>query len=255
MSWLFSPALVEAYSQESSSDGAACAPLSVMPTEHPFCHNDKLMASTSPSRFGLTWKVLTADRGEELLTSFRAASRVRTYPRPAKVSESGVSKADCGEPCFEWFAKFNPATSSWKIRQLSLFEDLDESLETWPRWGTMRNGECFPLPTLEHDTSVKECSSLPTPRANDAEKRGDFDPTNPRNGLPAAVRRLPTPTCADAKNIGPNNSSQDNLHKISPLPLNPEFVEQMMGFPSGTTGLKPLATLKCLNRCASLGSI
>jgi hypothetical protein len=38
---------------------------------------------------------------------------------------------------------------------------------------------------------------LPTPRANDAEKRGNFDPTNPRNGLPAAVKLLPTPMARD----------------------------------------------------------
>jgi hypothetical protein len=34
----------------------------------------------------------------------------------------------------------------------------------------------------------------PTPKANDAEKRGNFDTTNPRNGLPAAVKAWPTPT-------------------------------------------------------------
>lgn len=34
----------------------------------------------------------------------------------------------------------------------------------------------------------------PTPKANDAEKRGNFDVTNPRNGLPAAVRAWQTPT-------------------------------------------------------------
>ena len=34
----------------------------------------------------------------------------------------------------------------------------------------------------------------PTPRANDAEKRGNFDLTNRRNGLPGAVKLWPTPT-------------------------------------------------------------
>lgn len=33
-----------------------------------------------------------------------------------------------------------------------------------------------------------------TPRANDAEKRGNFDINNPRNGLAGAVKRFPTPT-------------------------------------------------------------
>lgn len=36
-----------------------------------------------------------------------------------------------------------------------------------------------------------------TPTANDAEKRGEFDITNPRNGLPAAVKLWPTPCARD----------------------------------------------------------
>ena len=36
----------------------------------------------------------------------------------------------------------------------------------------------------------------PTPKANDAEKRGNFDTTNPRNGLPVAVKSWPTPTAS-----------------------------------------------------------
>jgi len=38
----------------------------------------------------------------------------------------------------------------------------------------------------------------PTPRANDAQKRGNIDPNNPRSGLPAAAKRWPTPVAADA---------------------------------------------------------
>lgn len=36
----------------------------------------------------------------------------------------------------------------------------------------------------------------PTPKANDAEKRGNFDVTNPCNGLPAAAKAWPTPTAS-----------------------------------------------------------
>jgi hypothetical protein len=44
---------------------------------------------------------------------------------------------------------------------------------------------CLPTP--------EELAKWPTPRANDSEKRGDFDVNNPRNGLPAAAKRWPTP--------------------------------------------------------------
>jgi hypothetical protein len=88
---------------------------------------------------------------------------------------------------------------------------------------------------------------LPTPRANDAEKRGNFDPHNPRNGLPAAVRLLPTPTTNDSKNasLPPSQADRDGLAgamlRDDSIPtgaatyLNPSFVEEMMGFPVGWT--------------------
>jgi hypothetical protein len=48
---------------------------------------------------------------------------------------------------------------------------------------------------------TKESGSLswPTPRANDAEKRGDIA-DDVRNGLPSAVKHWPTPAAQDAKN-------------------------------------------------------
>jgi hypothetical protein len=58
----------------------------------------------------------------------------------------------------------------------------------------MRDGESFPLPTPAHLIDVNESGLWPTPRANDGEKRGDFDATNNRNGLPASVKLFPTPT-------------------------------------------------------------
>lgn len=48
--------------------------------------------------------------------------------------------------------------------------------------------------TITLADQVKNPVMWPTPRANDAEKRGDFDASNKRNGLPAAVKLWPTPT-------------------------------------------------------------
>lgn len=53
--------------------------------------------------------------------------------------------------------------------------------------------------TVTLAAQMKSAQMLPTPRANDAEKRGNFDPHNPRNGLPAAVRLLPTPKASDGE--------------------------------------------------------
>lgn len=122
----------------------------------------------------------------------------------------------------------------------------------------------------------------PTPRANDAEKRGSIDAENPRNGLPGAVKKWPTPTRSDGMG-GPGCSGRDggdNLRtavavyptpcaqdaKNSTLPvsltdrdsipghllrsgeqpggqLNPDWVEWLMGWPVGWTSLEPMTAL------------
>ena len=115
-------------------------------------------------------KHLTESRGEDLSKSSRADFHVRTFPVQEKEPESAESAADCGEKWQEWFAKLDPDTFLWKTRQCSLFEDLDKSLETWPRWGMMRNGVCLELATPAHLTKGKESGYLPTPRATDGDK-------------------------------------------------------------------------------------
>ena len=78
MSWLFSQALVAAYSEGTSLAGEPCAALNVMPSPHPFWRNDKPIDASTLSRFGPTCRVLTAESGAALLTSYLAASRART---------------------------------------------------------------------------------------------------------------------------------------------------------------------------------
>lgn len=45
-------------------------------------------------------------------------------------------------------------------------------------------------------SKIRRPDLWPTPRANDAEKRGNFDVNNPRNGLPAAAKMYPTPSAS-----------------------------------------------------------
>lgn len=99
---------------------------------------------------GTTCRPLTVNRGADGLMPSAVDSHAKTS-QPVHQHTQGwtESEAAYGERCIEWFAKFDPASSSWKIRQTFLFEDLEESLERWPRWGSMRSGECF-----QEDTSV-----------------------------------------------------------------------------------------------------
>ena len=78
MSWLFSQALVEAYLEDTSSDGEPSAPLNGNPIPQAYCAPDKMTGFSRLSRFGMTFKPLTESRGEELLTLYLAGFPART---------------------------------------------------------------------------------------------------------------------------------------------------------------------------------
>src|ERR1039458_10360077 len=70
-SWLFSRALVEAYSEASSSGSRLSVLLKSMPSPQAFSSHGRTMVASLPSRYGMTSERLTAFHGEELLTWFR----------------------------------------------------------------------------------------------------------------------------------------------------------------------------------------
>ena len=152
MSWLFSQALVEEYSQDICSDGELSVQSSGSPTQLAYCALDKMTKFSRLSRFGMTFKPLTENRGEELLMSYLEDFRARTSVPQEKAQESPEKEVGCGEKWHALLGKYDRNTRSWKIAQCSLFEDLELSLETWPRWGLMRNGECWERTPLERLT-------------------------------------------------------------------------------------------------------
>lgn len=97
MSFIFSAALEEAFSQACHSGTARSAPSSGSPMHKPCLWHDKTMAPSRLSRFGITCSPLTGDRGVELLTWWLEVSRVKTFPSPDQARGSTVSEADSGE--------------------------------------------------------------------------------------------------------------------------------------------------------------
>jgi hypothetical protein len=256
MSWLFSRALVEAFSAVTCSDGEPYAQLNVMPIAHPFWRNDKTMEFSRLSRFGLTYRVLTESHGEALLMSYLAAFHAKTSAAPATATDSMASEADCGPRWPGLFATFDPSTYGWKTAQCSLLADSDEFSETWPRWGAMRNGESFLRPTLTPLTYASAYGSgerFPTPIKNDAEKRGNLDPIR-SYGLAGHVKMWPTATATASKGSSKasltrkngKDRSNDRLdHAVMASDhgqLNPDWEEWLMGWPIGWTALRPLET-------------
>ena len=97
---------------------------------------------------------------------------------------------------------------------------------TWPRWGIVSDGRAMELAISGRRTKETGCLSWPTPRANDAEKRGAIA-DDVRNGLPAAVKHWPAPRASDGEHGGPNqrdsrgNPALPGAVKMWPTPKTP----------------------------------
>ena len=214
MSWLYSQALVAASSAANSSAGELSAPSSGSPIPQAFSSPDRMMAFSRLSRFGMTFAPLTDTLGADVLTWCLADSLARTSAPPGRAQESTAAAPACGPTWRGSLAKFDPASCSWKTAQLSLLEDLAESLETWPRSGLMLRGECFPLLTLEHRTveSGSGLSGVPDGvRFFHTPNTGGLDGgSNSRRAL--AARQWPTPTvCGNYNRKGASATSGDGL--------------------------------------------
>ena len=282
MSYIYSQALVAASSPASFSDTEQSAPLNGSPTPKPCLWHDKTMEPSRLSRFGMTCKHLTDAHGSALLTSFVAGFLAKTSAPQEKAPGLTASAAECGTTWPASLAKLDPDTSSWKTHQHSLLGGLDEFSQTWPRWGLMRNGECWERATLAPRISENESGLWPTPTTQDnIQIRGQQAAANsPKRGTTLAgsvvlslttnfsestdaptakARTYPTATATAYKGWSPNHNRADTDDRLDytieregftpgqttpPMRLNPDWVEWLMGWPIGHTDLKPLATAK-----------
>lgn len=145
---------------------------------------------------------------------------------PAKISpppdQAGLGlqdqRADCGQRWSGLFAIFHLRESSWKIPQLSLFEGSIECFRIWPRWGLMLAGECFRQPMLAHDTSVRGYGS------------------SERIGTPIKSARARSSLFTSGGQI---LNPYELCKKDGGLPKS-EWIEELMGWPQGWSGLEPL---------------
>jgi hypothetical protein len=208
MSWLYSRALVEAYLPEKCLDGEPSAQSNGNPTQLVCLPPDKMTDFSRLSRFGMTFKPLTADRGEELLTLYLEDFPVRTLALQGKEQESTGNGQECGNTWRGSLAKFDPDSRSWRTAQCSVLGGLEPFLETWPRWGLMRNGECWEQQTLAHPISATESGSSqqtwPTPTATfnnpaTGEKLEKRIKTRKNPSYLSEAVKWPTPLAQEAK--------------------------------------------------------
>ena len=135
-----------------------------------------------------------------------------------------------------------------------------ESCGRLPRSGMCVNGTSFELPTLVQDTAAHESGSWPTPTSCDGKgathprhckawaKRGTNLPEAVNLAAAGDIRWPPPPGSVIVfdDNAKPLPVCQDCLepHGFTG-PLNPEWVEWLMGYPQGWTGCDALETQSC----------
>lgn len=227
MSWHFSQAVVEAYSVGNCSGGKRFVRSKMIRIASLLCVNDKMTAFLRRSRSGMTCGPFTVKRGAAILTWFREGFLARTFRVPEKAQELRAQDQDYGSKWQGSFARWNPASCSWKTPQLSLAGDLTEYSETWPRWGMMRNGACWELETPLGYVGVRESGSWPRPTATMGQR--GWGQTNERN-----------------ENRYSEKVKANVFHEQALWGWRPriELLEWIMSWPIGWTALKPLATDK-----------
>lgn len=227
MNLLSLQALVEEYSAGTSLAGEPYAQLNVTPTQHKFWRNDKTMDASDLSRFGLTLRLLTVAHGAELLTSYLEDFRAKTLAPQERAPGLMDREADYGGTWLASFARYNPDSSTWKTAQCSLLADSDVFSETWPRWGSMRNGVSYLLPTPVLPICESASGFWPTPN------------------VPNGGRSTKHITDWRGKSAYHNGKKvQVGLESVLGGAPHPTFLEWLMGWPIGWTDIKAPATDK-----------
>jgi hypothetical protein len=263
MSWLYSRVLVEEFLEDTSLDGEQSVQSSGSNIPQAYCAPDKMMGFSRLSRFGMMYKPLTDDLGEELLMSYLAGFHAKTSQLQETETDLKENDQECGEKWHGLLARFDQDSHSWRTVQCSLLEDLNESLQTLPQWGMTVGGELYLLPTLVQNINENESglSLVPTPTSSTGGPNHNSPSTLAGKrytmNLAGFAQKYPsrnmwgTPKAQDSRhalrdrnkgNLGEQVSGLHNGGKLNPL-----WTEWLMGWWIGWTDLKPLVMDKSLS--------
>jgi hypothetical protein len=261
MSWLYSRALVEEYSEACSVDFGQFAQSKLIPMPQAFWHSDKTMVFSRLSRFGMTFAPLTENLGEELLMWYRAGFHAQTFHAPEKAQELQEQSRPCGLKWRESLAKYDRHSHSWRTAQCLLFGGLSEYAEAWPNWGTMQNGELFQQPIPERLICENESGFfVGTPTASMSIRSEKF--REGKTPSPAEMARFSTPKSRSESGVSRKPGTggkclQEEAGKsvgANTGMLNPMWVEWLMGWPLGWTDLSQLEMVKYQQWCERHGT-
>ncbi len=193
------------------------------------CCKGSGMESFQSSQSGMMSPPSTELRGEGKSMSSAEDSRAKTSQARGGGLELKANEADSGQKWPESLAKYDRNSRSWRTAQCLLFEDLGESLETFPNWGMMRGGECWEQAMWEEITSEKGYGFWPTPVASECRDTWAKPKSLAKLYKGDRVARF---LC--------KSWLEFNLEMPDRVALNPCWQEERMMWPIGQSDLKPL---------------
>jgi hypothetical protein len=226
MSWSFSLALVEEFKRQGCLVIESYARLKEIRTAEKSSWLDRKTGQSRPSPSGTTPEPLTVSLGVAPLMSCLVGSRVSPSALQGNAKEPRTTET-CGPIPSESYARYDRDSSSWKTCPDLFGSTSPASWETWPRQGTIRNGACWGRSKSEHPTPASGFGSTLwlTPTANEDAA-----------GTPGGKMQPMLGNHPEVRGTTPEEWSRGTL--------NPLWVEWLMGWPIGWTGLEPLGTDK-----------
>ena len=123
---------------------------------------------------------------------------------------------------------YDPDTHCWKTSQGTLVSDSVTFLQTWPRAGITRNGIAYQLRPSAHRTCATDSS---------VSLHGTMWPTPTAAAWAATGQRLLLQQHVNNGTL--TDEEKRSLQSGNRGRTNPEFVEWLMGFPTGWTDCEP----------------
>jgi len=155
---------------------------------------------------------------ENQSTLLRAAFRARTSALRDKEQDWKESEVVYFSRSLDSLAIYDQSSSSWKTCQQSLFEEESKWSASLPAWGMTVDGVLFPVDMALMDSAETVGFCLPRPKARDWKPAGNV----------AETRRKSPCLPVKCKLLGWISNDQQ---------LSPRFVESLMGYRTGWTGL------------------
>jgi len=275
MTWLHVPSTVLASAQASADLTSDSVPplaphiaQSVTWREKPFVqrswHSAWKTGVLTPLRSGLTSKPSTLDDGVALwISSLRDIRASPSAPQAnAKVT---TIRAIFGRISQAISRQSSPPTSSARTSPATLPWGSNKSATTYKAWATELRQAYIARQKSELSTYASDSTFLPTPAActygsNVGGAAGRTSKVRYSFQVMAAKGLWPTPTvCGNYNRKGSSPKAADGLAtavaKHEPGPLNPTWVEWLMGYPIEWTVLEPLAMPSSRSQQPSHGRI